>query len=352
VKKNACLLIVVIVFVTGLFIQISKANNTDEINISKTLSNTVSQNRNSITGFVFNESRGPVSDVYVELLNDLYVTISRTKTTGSGLFSFRGLQDGNYKIKILPYNLGYEEQTRDVSLISVSAVAGSGSTSEQVDFYLKAKKNISLGPLAAPGVVFVQEVPKNAQKAFEDGVNFLREKKEREGFEKLKNAIEIFPEYFLALDLLGTEYAVRGYYEAAFVLLTKAVEINPRSFSSTFGLGLSQFRLGQADKAIENLLRATELYGESANSYLWLGIAYHNTGKLNEALNALLKANKLSKGEAAEVHWQLARVYKDQKLYTKAADELELFLKYKSDASNKEEVKKTIQVLRQKEITK
>lgn len=351
-KKIACLSLVVIANVIGLFIQTSSANAISKVNASQSLSTIVYQNRNSITGFVFNESRTPISDIHVELLNDFYITISRVKTNGSGLFSFRGLENGNYKVKVLPYNANYEEQMKDVSLIAISRVEGGGAANEQVDFYLKAKKDINAGPLAAPGVLFVQEVPNNAKKAYEEGINFLQDKKEKEGFEKLKNALEIFPNYFLALDRLGTEYVTRGYYQAAFILLTKAVEVNPRSFSSTFGLGLAQFRLGQGDKAIDSLVRATEIYNESVNGYLWLGIALHSKGKFNEAVTALLKANKLGKGEVAEVHWQLARVYKDQNFYIKAAEELELFLKYNPNAANKEEINKTIVLLRKKETSK
>lgn len=351
-KKVICLLIGVVVSITGLFIQISKGDTNNKIVSNQVLSKSDFQNRNSITGYVFSDSRSPISDIHVELLTDIYTTIARTRTNGVGLFTFRGLSDGNYKVKILPYNANYEEQIKDVALISVSAVAGSGSISEQIDFYLKTKKNTSAGPFGDPGVILAQEIPSAAKKAYEEGIVLLEDKKEKEGFEKLKNALEIFPDYYLALDRLGTEYVVRGYYEASLILLTKAVELNPRSFSSTFGLGLSQFRLKQADKAVESLLKATEINKEYANGFLWLGIAFHNTGKLDEAVNALLKADKLSKGESADVHWQMARVYKDQKLYDKSANELELFLKYNPEASNKEEIKRTIQILRQKETEK
>lgn len=351
-KKIACLSLVVIAYVMGLFIQTSNANAGNKISSNQPLSNIVYQNRSSITGFVFNEARTPVSDIHVELLTELYTTVGRVKTNGSGLFSFRGLANGNYKVKVIPYNANYEEQTQDVSLTSISSADYVGATTEQVNFYLKPKKNLNEGPLAAPGVLFAQEVPNNAKKAYEEGILLLQDKKEKEGFEKLKTAIEIFPKYFLALDRLGTEYVVRGYYEAAFVLLSKAVEVNPRSFSSSFGLGLSLYRLNQVDKAIDNLARATEIYSESVNGYLWLGIALRSKGKLDEALTALNKANKLGSGKVADVHFQLAKVYMDQKLYAKAAEELEFFLQYNPNAANKEEIKKSIQVLRQKESSK
>lgn len=347
-KKTVCLLIVVIVNITGSFVQISNGEIISKLFSPKLTSSEIFQDRNSITGYIFNESRNPVSDIHVELLTDLYVTAFRTRTNGSGMYSFRGLPDGNYRIKVIPYNLGYEEAVRDVSLISVSRVPGGGSISEQVDIYLKTKKNVNSGPFGISGVLFAQEVPPAAKKSYEEGINLLNDKKEKEGFEKLKAALEIFPNYYLALDRLGSEYVVRGYYEASLILLTKSVEINPRSFSSNFGLGLSQFRLKQIDKAVESFLKATEINQEYANAFLWLGIALHDSGKLDEAVNSFLKADKLSKGESAEVHWQMARVYKDKKLYGKAADELELFLKFKPEAANKEEIKKTVQILRQK----
>ncbi|MCA1625552.1 MAG: tetratricopeptide repeat protein [Acidobacteria bacterium] len=347
-KNIVSFLSIFVISVSGLFFQVSKANA--KMFVERVLSGTFSQNqnRNSITGFVFNESRTPIGEVYVELLSDTYSTISRTKTNGAGFYSFKGIPNGNFKVKILPYGTNYEGQLRDVALVSISAVAGRGSVSEQVDFYLKVRKNANAGPLAAPGVIFAQEVPRAAQKLYEEGINYLRDKKEKEGFEKLKSAIEIFPEYYLALDRLGTEYVMRGYHRPAFVLLTKAVEINPRSFSSTFGLGLAQYRLQQFDLAVENLQRATTLHNESINAYLWLGIALHQNKKLTQAETALIKAHKLSKGESAEVHWQLARLYSEQKRYREAADELEIFIKNNPQPGETEKVKETIKQLRQK----
>lgn len=252
----------------GLFIPASEAN--PGMFAKPVFSEAFSQSRNTITGFVFDESRRPVSGIYVELLNDTYSTVSRMRTTGSGLYSFRGISNGQFKVKVLPLGTDYEEQTRDVSLVSVSARPGSGAMNEQVDFYLRARKNVNSGPLAAPGVVFAQEVPRAAEKLYEEGIDFLRNKNEKEGFEKLKSALETFPGYYLALDRLGTEYVVRGYYRPAYVLLTKALEVNPRSFSSTFGLGLTLYRLEQIDSSIETLQRAVNLYKESVNAHLWL----------------------------------------------------------------------------------
>lgn len=346
-KKSSYLLIGGVLIFMGLYGQIANADTRPQIN---RLANKVEflQDRNSIIGFVFSDSRSPVADAHVELLDDLNVTVSRARTGGSGLYTFKGLPNGQYNVKVLDYGGNYESQTQAVSLFAISAVAGRGAVNEQVDFYLKAKRDANAGPLAAPGVIFVQEVPDKAKKLYESGINDLLNKNEKEGFDKLKESLEIFPDYFLALDRLGREYVVRGYSQAAYVLLTKAVEVNPRSFSSTFGLGLALYRLQQVEQAINILKRATEIDNKSANGFLWLGISYLQNKNFSQAETFLNKANKLSNGESAEVHWQLARLYKDQNRFGESADALELYLKYKRDAAEIEKIKETIKILRQK----
>src|SRR6185436_8136879 len=49
---------------------------------------TSSQGRNSISGFVFGDSRTPLADTYVQLLDELGTTISQVRTTGSGRYAF------------------------------------------------------------------------------------------------------------------------------------------------------------------------------------------------------------------------------------------------------------------------
>lgn len=340
----------ILIFVFAIALSGSSVKNSYAVTVGNLKSqDAFAFNRNSITGFVFNDAREPLGDVHVELLDELYVTISRTKTTGSGLYSFRGLVDGRYVVKVIPYGIEYEEQARSIPLISVSSLPGRGAVAEQADFYLVPKKNSNAGPLAAPGVIFVQEIPDDAKKLYEAGIEDLMNKKENEGFDKLKRSLEIFPNYFAALDRLGREYVFRGYYQASYILFTKAIEVNPRSFSSTFGLGLSAFRLDQIKQSKDLFLRATEIDNKQVNGFLWLGISCFQGKDYTQAEAALNKAKKLSDGKSADVSWQLARVYKEQKLYAKAADELEVYLSLSPNPANKEDVKKTIQILRQKQ---
>jgi tetratricopeptide (TPR) repeat protein len=249
-------------------------------------------------------------------------------------------------VKVLNVGTDFEEQSRSVSLIPISVLAGRGTASEQVDFYLRAKKRNDA--FAAPTVVFAQEVPPEAKSLYEAGLSDLSNKNDGAGLDKIKRSIEAFPDYFTALDRLGNEYIARGHYEAAYVLFTKALTVNSRSFSSTFGLGLAEFRLGQTDQALKRFKEAVKMDKGSTNAHLWLGIALHTKGEFSQSLTALLEANKLSGETVAEVHWQLARVYKDQKKFADAARELELFLKYRPDAENRAKIIEMIASLRQK----
>jgi tetratricopeptide (TPR) repeat protein len=318
----------------------------------------VAQGRNAITGTVFGEAHRPVPDVYVELTDDFNSTINRSKTDAAGRFAFNGLISGRYRVKALPYGTGYLEQTQEVVLTSISAVPGSGADRQNIDIVLKLDERFNASPFAVvAGVVFAQDVPEPARRLYLEGVRYLREKKEQEGFENLKKAIEIFPEYYLALDRLGGEYATRGnsdrsYYEAGLVLLTKAVEVNPRGPSSVFGLGWTQYQLGLNSEAIETLTRLTTLAGKSADAYLWLGKALKRASILDRAEKAFKQANALSKGKIADIHWQLAGLYSDQKRYAEAADEFEQFLKAQPKAADAEKIKVLIKQLREKAATK
>ena len=307
----------------------------------------VSASRNSITGFVFDEQRNPIADVYVELYSDMGSPLSRMKTTAVGTFSFRGLGDGVFNLKALPYGKNYISQEKRVSLISFGARPGFGAVNEQVDFYLKARKK-SVNPLGAPGVIFAQEVPEKSKALYERGIELLDDNKDDEGLAKLREAIEAFPKYFAALDRLGGEYVVRKHYRPAHILLTIATQVNPKSYSSWLGLGISQFRLQDNAACLTSLQRAFELQPQAINGLLWYGIALHANDRLDKALEVLKKADRLSKGTIAEVNFQMARVLKDQGKYLEAAEQLELVIKKDPNSENAADLKKTIELLKAK----
>ncbi len=133
------------------------------------LAATLIQNRNEITGTVFSETGRPVSDVYVELITDLGSSLTRIRTTSSGRFTFSGLTNGNFKIRVLPYGTNYMEQTQEVTLISISP-SQTALDRQHVQIYLRLNERAKSGPFAlVPAVIFAQEVPACSGKALSRG---------------------------------------------------------------------------------------------------------------------------------------------------------------------------------------
>ncbi len=346
--KATCLLLGITVCVVP-HAHSSELNNTEtEAHLLTT--SLIVQGINTISGHVFDNTRRPVPEIYVELLNDLYSTIGRVRTDGSGRYIFRGVPQGEYKIKVLPGPTSFLEQVQDVSIVNFSRSTGgvrtvSAADNVQLDFYLKVNERAALFPAEA---IFVQDVPESAKKVYDQAVDELNNKKEEVGLANLRKAIGIYPDYYQAINRLGSEYVRRGHNEAAAILLTRAVEINPRGHMSLYALGLAQYNLKMTKAAIDSLRRSISLNSNSVNSHLWLGIALRQNGDLREAEISLKRAKDLGKNNMPDAIWHLALVYNQQKRYREAADELELFLKVQPKTRDVEMIKKLIIQLRSK----
>lgn len=320
----------------GIFITLL-GTSVDATNPSNVL---VAQRANSISGYVSDERRAAIPDLQVELLNEVDSVIQRTKTDSSGLFVFKRLSEGVFQVRVQTYGTSYiGGQIKRVQLERTRAF-------EQVDFILLTKKTAAM--TATAGAVFTQEVPEPARKEYERGVVLLRKPEQRkQGLEALKKSIELFPLYFDALELLGTEYIKQQEYEPAIPVLTKAIEVNRRAYQSLHALSVAQYNLKQLPQAIESMRRAVTLNQGSINANLWLGMLLRQTAKLDEAETYLKQADQLAASKSPEAHWQLALLFNQLKRYKEAADELELFLKIQPDSKDTELIKKLIQRFRQ-----
>lgn len=301
------------------------------------------QNANVISGHVSDDRRKPIADLRVELLNEVDSVLQTVKTDGSGAFIFRKLSDGTFQIRVQASGTGYEGQVKRVEL---TRPHGFGAATEEIDIVLPPRRITSL--TAKPGVLFVQEVPEPARRLYEKGAELIQKSERRqEALAALEKAVEIFPQYFDALEMLGSERVKQQEFDLAVPVLTKAVEVNSRAYLSWYALGVAQYHLKQLPTAIESLRRALSLNEKSVNTNLWLGIALRQLARLDEAETYLKQANVLAELKLAEAHWQLALLYNQLKRYAEAADELEIFLKVQPDSRDAQQIKKLIQRLRQ-----
>lgn len=307
----------------------------------------------TISGIVYDNYRNPLIEVDVELLDDYYRLQNRVRTDGSGRYEFDGLSDGRYTIRVLPFNYDLQDLSYPIEINTINIKGTQGVTFINQDFYLAPKKG---GLVEAElGVIFAQDIPSEAKKLYENGVNDLSKKRKDEGMAELRKAIDIFPAYYLALHRLGKELFVKGEYGEAAQRFIKAIEVNSKSATSLYYLGSCLNKLGtQYNKAAIAALNQAYILAPSSTQVLYvLGKVEREEGDFTNAEKYLLLAKKSSKVPVPEIHSELAQLYaNDLKKFDEAADELESYMKAsKLSGEQSKKLKKTISDLREKAKT-
>jgi tetratricopeptide (TPR) repeat protein len=306
------------------------------------------QGRFAILGSVRDPAGQPVASIRVSLLGENYQNLRTVFADSSGRFQFRNLGQGNYTIRIEPTGTPYEEESQTIELQSMSPRRATSEEIFAVDFNLRRKRSQTAH--AAPGVVFVQAVPDRAKAEYERGRNSLNGPNPEIALEYLKKAVELFPDYFVALELLGTEYVRKAQFNNAVPVLTRATQVNPNAARSLYALGVANLKNNQPGEAINWLLRAEDKNPKSPNVQMMLGIAYGKLGSLAEAEQAFKKAYLLGggKSDVADVHFYLAGIYNRQRKYLEAIRELELFLQEAEGVTDRAQIKGLIERLQAK----
>lgn len=314
----------------------------------------VQNTSNAITGVVTNTAGQPLNRMRVELLDEVEMFIKQTYTDGTGRYSFKNLSSGTFIVRVHSDGVYVEKSDR----VTIYALRDNGgSHNEQHDIVLKSRDEMKKpsGPNNS-GPTFAQEVPDNARKVYERAVKQLENDAQADqGMASLKEAITIFPKYYLALERLGIEQVKRQEYVPARETLEKAIKVNANSASCLYALGVVQYQARQWPESVESLRRSLVLAPSSPNAafaHFYLGLGFIKTGKPAEAEPHLKKACELGANSIpADVHMHLAQIYSNTKRYKEAADELELFLKQVPDARDAENIKNIVKQLRAKAKT-
>ncbi len=119
-----------------------------------------------------------------------------------GNFEFRGLANGSYKVSIPSDNHTYETAQENIEAF------GNFARTFTVQIYLKEKINDSaITPShKVLSAADLQDVPKGAKKAYEQGLKLARENKPEDACAKLQESLKVFPDYLYALNKLGELY--------------------------------------------------------------------------------------------------------------------------------------------------
>ncbi len=309
---------------------------------------TAFQSTFSLIGSVRNQSGQSVSGVRVSVIDENFQPIYAAFVDTGGRFTLKGLRQGKFTVRIETTGTPYEEYSQPLELQTLRRLGGNEDMI--VDIVLKYKKGEGLA--SRSGSVFVQEVPKAAQKEMERATKDLKSNYSELGIASLKKAIEAFPDYFAALELLGLEYLKIGQYDLAIQSLTRAIDVNKRASRSMYGLGVSFMKLSRLPEAIEWFKKSEQIDSKNPNTSMMLGLAYGNSGDLANSEAAFKKALQLGGEAAAEAHYYLTGLYNKQERYREAWQELELFLKEAKNVKEPSQIKAMIASLKEKEKAK
>jgi tetratricopeptide (TPR) repeat protein len=316
--------------------------------------NVTIQGRNSIEGRVTTAENKGLDNVHVFLLSDSYGQRGQTYTDGSGRYQFRNIGSGNYYIEVDPGGTGYERQQQRIEVNPYDPSGMGGAEIFRLDFVLKPDKLArGTGAEVAPGadsVVFVQNIPPAAKEAYQQGAQSLKKNDLKMAEVGLIHAIELFPDYYDALELLGTEYVRHAFYDSAAPLLAHAVEINKNSWHSYYGLGVSQLELGKRQEGLDALRHSVRLNPKSINAAMRLGLELAKEEQYSgEAIKLLSSVTEMAGKRLPDAYLALASLHSKNKQYGEAAAALEGYLQTAPPAEQRENIKRKIEELRQKE---
>ncbi len=300
-----------------------------------------------IIGTVRDTTGRSVPNVRVLAIDENFQPIRTIFVDGSGQFFIRGLSPGRYQFRVDTTGTPYQEHETGWLELQAIRVRPGGTENYPLDIVLKLKAGKANDPRGE--TVFVQTVPENARVLYESGAKSVREGQLDAGMVELKQALDLFPAYFQALELLGKEQVKAGQYEAGVPVLLRAVQVNPRAAASHYALGVAYLKLGQLDVAIAALNKAANFNPANANTQMMLGIAFNQENQLPEAETAFKKALQLGGIAAAEAHFYLASVYEKQQRLAAAIAQLELYLKESKAIKDPGYIREIILGLKEKE---
>lgn len=298
-----------------------------------------------IEGGVYGPNTAPLNGVAVFLEDLTRSRIAQAITDTDGRYRFTRVGAGTYYIVVNPNDRQMRSAVHRIELIN-TARSGTNSSVERVDITLAA---LPRKPSAAPGTVFVQEVPDAAQTEYERAMESLAKRDNDQALRQLNQALRIFPNYFLALQQVGLLHVESAQYQQAIVPLVKAIEVNPKAAASYLALGISSVELGRPDLALDALERSRRLDDKSFRVHLFLGIVLLNLNRLDEAEISFKESYRLGgASKAALAHLHLASLYNKRGQNREAINELEAYLRDSPKATNTASVREAINKLKAK----
>ncbi len=289
----------------------------------------------TVQGQVSLPEGAPASRVLVTLTNRDGVPL-QTYTTEHGRFEFQDVQEGGYVLSA--------RSMTDPKLISDRVETDTNRTAtDNLNVNLTLRSEVNTPGQPKPDVISVaeadQKVPKEARKAFKEGLKFRKENATDKALQSFDRAVEFYPEYFQALAERGDLRVFQRKLAEAARDFGRALEINPRYAPALRGAGYCKLENREFAEAANHLERAVTAQPANPNTHLLLGIAYLELDRRDAARVSLIKALSFNVPQAMRAHIYLGKLFARERLYREAADELRKYLEANPAAQDAAQLK-------------
>ncbi len=249
-------------------------------------------------------------------------TRRQTYSGEEGRFEFPAMEAGSYSLTATTIG--------NIQLISETVDTNTNRTATNklnINLILRdAEAPIKSRPRIITPAEAAQRIPKEARKAFQQGVRLKQEGERDQALLRFNKAIDLFPEYFQALSERGDLYVFQRKLDEAAMDFAVALTIDPQYGPALRGSGYCKLEKKEFAQAIDDFDRSISAEPENANTYLLLGIAYLELDRREPARRALLRALSFSTQSVPRAHIYLANLYALEHQYQQAADELRSYL--------------------------
>ena len=270
-----------------------------------------------------------------------------TFTDTGGNFEFGQLPSGTYRILVPADQTRRFETTQETvelfGAFSRTVLAQVNLRSPEAEIVVTPKgRLLSVGDL--------QEVSREARKIYEKGLKRAQDEKPTEALALFQKALQIHPDYLLAINKLGEQYLVLERPEDARTQFERALQINPKFVLPHINLGILYVRLRQYEEAIRELEAGCRLEDSYPMAHLQLGIAYLSrpTPDPERAEKEVAQAIALGGSSFAYGRKILFNWYLRQDQLARAGDQLEAYLKVAGGEPDAEEVRQVLKRIRQR----
>ncbi|MBF0380248.1 MAG: tetratricopeptide repeat protein [Magnetococcales bacterium] len=153
--------------------------------------------------------------------------------------------------------------------------------------------------------------------AYKKAVNFYNANLLEEASQLCLAILQVLPNHFNALNLLGNISFTKNNYELAIEQFQKAISINTESADAHSNVGLAYQAIGRMDDAITSYKKAISINPEFANAYSNLGNTLSEQYRLIEAVKCYQKAISINP-KFVKAHYNLGNTLKEQGKFDEA----------------------------------